>query len=265
VLDLGSGEGRNSFFLAQLGHDVTAVDRSEAGIHKLLTLSQDYGVAIKGIVQDIADFPFDQDYDLIMAHGVLYYLDRPIWQGLLSKVKEHTRQGGYNIFTVFVYSEEHPCVEEIKAADYRHSFQPGELKRFYQDWHELRSDDYVKWDAHPGIPLHYHPIEKLVAQRPLKKMVKEPLEVGDDMEASIFHNLEMGIFKEKLIELAGLPSAVEKMPIPGIQMGQTTLTTQGYNLELWYYGKYVVYVVNGEVSGRALYATRPLKMGFGYL
>ena len=44
VLDLGCGEGRNAFFLAGLGHDVTAIDISTAGIAKLAGLAESSGL-----------------------------------------------------------------------------------------------------------------------------------------------------------------------------------------------------------------------------
>lgn len=267
VLDLGCGEGRNAFFLASKGCDVTAVDRSKAGINKLCKIAIDNQVVLKGIVQDIVDFNFIEEYDLIMAHGVLYYLENAVWRDLLTKVKKHTRQGGFNIFTLFVYNENYPLVKEIESAQYKNSFRENELQEFYQDWIEHRYDKYVKWDAHPGIPLHYHPIEKLVSQRPLVKIKKEKLKVTAILPQEVFASITMEMSQKELEFKLGEPECIEKMHMEGMQFGIAKgnekgfqSTVNGYNLELWFYGKHAFYMVNGEVAGKALYATEPIRL-----
>lgn len=272
VLDLGCGEGRNAFFLAQNDCEVTAVDRSSAGIHKLMTAAANYKIPLTGIVQDIVEFPLDEEYDLIMAHGVLYYLENPVWRAILEKAKKQTRPGGYNIFTIFVYNDEYPCVAEIEAARYKNSFRSKELQEFYLDWIELRFDQYVKWDAHPGIPLHYHPIEKLVSQKPSlkveKKHARELISTGLDISRSAFDSIEMALSQDALKKLLGAPCAIERISIEGPQFNvcralekrNDRTITPDYCLELWFYGKSVFYVVNGEVAGKALYSSRPIRV-----
>ncbi|MCY1036067.1 class I SAM-dependent methyltransferase [Corallococcus sp. BB11-1] len=58
VLSLGEGEGRNSVYLASLGHAVTAVDASRVGLQKSQRLAAERGVFIETIVSDLADFTF---------------------------------------------------------------------------------------------------------------------------------------------------------------------------------------------------------------
>jgi len=40
LLDLGSGQGRDSLFLASIGYNVTAVDSSRVGIQQMLNKAQ---------------------------------------------------------------------------------------------------------------------------------------------------------------------------------------------------------------------------------
>jgi len=49
--------------------------------------------------------------------------------------------------------------------------------------------------------LHYHPIEKLVAQKPLRKLKKEIICAGNDMDERDFHSIEMGLSQEELINM----------------------------------------------------------------
>ncbi len=56
VLCLAEGEGRNAVHLATLGHRVTAVDQSEAGLAKARRLAAARGVEIKTVQADLGSF-----------------------------------------------------------------------------------------------------------------------------------------------------------------------------------------------------------------
>jgi tellurite methyltransferase len=272
VLDLGCGEGRNSLFLASLGHSVLAIDHSDAGITKLRALAERSGVALEARVGDVAAVELVEDFDCVLAHGVLYYLDNPVWRQLLTRAKERTRPGGFHVFTVFIYNADYPVTDEIEAAHYKSSFAPRELQAFYRDWRELRFDQYVKWDSHPGIPLHYHPIEKLVAQKPGGQVAYaiEPIVSRALLTAAEFRAIEMGITQAELVARVGRPDVIDRMDAKGLQYGMSLQTNEtatpapaivdGYTLELWFYGKHVVYVTNGVVSGRSLFTTQPVRI-----
>jgi tellurite methyltransferase len=266
VLDLGCGEGRNSFYLAGLGFDVTAVDRSEAGISKLMTLARQASLRVHGVVADIARLDLVEQYDLIMAHGVLYYLSNPEWRKLLAQAKDRTNPGGIHEHSIFIFNDEYPCPPEYRSARYVHSFRPNELKEFYADWEVLRYDAYVKWDQHPGIPLHCHPIEKIVARKPGgsgPRAIIERVPVGPrSLAAEQFHAIPMGMPEASLLAMCGEPDVVDRLTMQGLQIGVATAVVNGYELRLWYYGTAVIYVINGEVWGRALYETPPTRLRF---
>jgi SAM-dependent methyltransferase len=57
VLCLAEGEGRNAVHLASLGHAVTAVDQSAAGLAKAQRLAAARGVEIRTVVADLAMYP----------------------------------------------------------------------------------------------------------------------------------------------------------------------------------------------------------------
>jgi SAM-dependent methyltransferase len=56
VLCLAEGEGRNAVFLAQRGHDVTAVDLSEVGLANAARLAAERGVSIRTVVANLDDY-----------------------------------------------------------------------------------------------------------------------------------------------------------------------------------------------------------------
>ena len=59
VLCLAEGEGRNAVHLATLGHRVTAVDQSEAGLAKARRLAAASGVEIETVTTDLEDFAIE--------------------------------------------------------------------------------------------------------------------------------------------------------------------------------------------------------------
>ncbi len=279
VLDLGCGEGRNALYLATLGYSVTAVDRSLAGIAKLRTMALQLKIDLKTVVADIREYLLEYKYDLVMAHGVLYYLKNIEWRSLLNRVKAATVPGGFNIFTLFIYDDSHPCTEEIQAAHYQSSFSPKEIQRFYEEWEEVRFDQYIKWDSHPGIPIHCHPIEKLVARKPDGSpinIVSTKIESMMQLPDNVFQKIEIGATKNKVIDLIGISDQILSFTAEGVQFNMSVhdenpeselrrSMVNGYILELFFYQKFVVYFTNGVVSGKARFVSDPIRIAAGEL
>jgi len=59
VLCLAEGEGRNAVFLAELGHEVTAVDFSAEGLRKTERLARERGVKITTVHADLAAYDLE--------------------------------------------------------------------------------------------------------------------------------------------------------------------------------------------------------------
>ena len=70
ALDLASGEGRNSVWLAERGWSVTAVDFSSVGLEKGRTLSASHGVPdrqVDWVVADLSEYqPARAAFDLVL-------------------------------------------------------------------------------------------------------------------------------------------------------------------------------------------------------
>lgn len=58
VLCLAEGQGRNAVYLAQLGHEVLAVDQSAVALRRAAELAAERGVQVRTLVADLADFTF---------------------------------------------------------------------------------------------------------------------------------------------------------------------------------------------------------------
>lgn len=270
VLDLGAGEGRNAFFLAGHGCRVHAVDLSEAGMRKLATLAERAGLPLTTEVGDIGEHPVGGEWDVVMAHGVIDYLDNPTWHALVERIQAHTVPGGFNAYTCMLFTEEYPAPPEFRRACFKHSVAQYELVGCYTaaEWEVIRHDRYVKWDQHPpNIPIHVHPVDKVVARRPGGKgpaACFKPVPVGEvDLPRAIFDGIDMGLPVAEMHARCGEPAVIDRFTMEGVQLGVGPQSTvDGYRLELWYYGRVVMYVVNGKVWGRALYDSEPRRVGF---
>lgn len=67
VLCVADGEGRNSVYLAGLGHHVTAFDASTVGIDKARKLARTRGVTVDFRVSSIEDWDWRRSFDAVVG------------------------------------------------------------------------------------------------------------------------------------------------------------------------------------------------------
>ncbi len=67
VLSICDGQGRNSVFLAGLGHDVVAFDISPVGVANAKRLAESTGVSVEYQVAEIEDWDWSQRIDAVVA------------------------------------------------------------------------------------------------------------------------------------------------------------------------------------------------------
>ncbi|AEH60960.1 Methyltransferase type 11 [Methanosalsum zhilinae DSM 4017] len=78
VLDVGTGRGFLALLLAEMGHDVTAVDISQAMINEATKESKSRNLNIRFFKNDAEDLPFDNDsFDLVVSKYLLWTLPNP--------------------------------------------------------------------------------------------------------------------------------------------------------------------------------------------
>ncbi len=161
VLDLGCGDGRNAIPLARAGFNVTAIDISKAGIQKLNTLSSLEGLSIQASVGNMTTFVFYEEYDLIISHGCLHFIQGNDWERLIKKFKTHTTLNGLNVITVFTNDiPTPPDLENLCIG----LFNEGELYDRYSEWDIVLKKSYTFKDEHAGGIQHVHAVNKLVAR-----------------------------------------------------------------------------------------------------
>ena len=162
ILDVGCGEGRNSIFLAKLGHIVDAFDISENGIAKAKEIAAAVGAKVNFFSCDLGEFEFQKDYDVILSHGVLHLPEKDVRDRFIEKMQEHTKPGGYNVIGIF--TNRLPATPD--NAPFTHSlFDVGELPAKYQGWEIVHHLEGTFKDTHPGDIHHEHAFERIIARK----------------------------------------------------------------------------------------------------
>ncbi len=160
VLDLGCGEGRDSVFLAEQGHDVVGVDLSLDGLRKAARLADERGVQVPWVCAALPDLPVRGPFDLVYSCGSIHYVARDDRGALFTRLQGLTRRGGLHAHVVFterrIYREKNEIV---------HYFTPDELRDAYRGWIILRHEVGLIPCAQDGVR-HVHSVETILAQRP---------------------------------------------------------------------------------------------------
>ncbi|UGY12252.1 class I SAM-dependent methyltransferase [Bradyrhizobium septentrionale] len=269
VVELGCGEGRNALYLGHFDHQVIATDISETAISKLNRLAGDLGVNIASGVARVEDFRPPAYLDVFIAHCVLHFTERGVWKPLVTALMNRTRPGGFHCFTNTLDQPDHPISKEALASGHKNSFQRGELEAIYTEagWEILRSDHYIKWDSHPGIPIHSHCIEKVVVRKPigsedLPRMRAEPIKVAGMIPVKQFDTLKLGTPRDAIVEMLGSPLASYGVKTARKTVGgnNQVAIADGYVREDMIYGDHGLQFVNGTLTGKYRDFTRPKRL-----
>ncbi|MDH3610687.1 MAG: class I SAM-dependent methyltransferase [Nitrosopumilus sp.] len=94
LLDLGSGQGRDSLFFASIGYNVTAVDSSRVGIQQMLYKAESSGFKIDGIVDDIQNLKLEKKFNVILFDMLLHGFEDSTQLELLGKYSNSLKNKG---------------------------------------------------------------------------------------------------------------------------------------------------------------------------
>ena len=129
ALDIASGEGRNTVFLAQQGFEVDAVDISGKGLKKAQKLAREQGVKIKTFLVDLDQYQIEKErYDLIAN---FYYLKRR----LIPRIKKGIKKGGRVVFETYLL--EHRTLGTGGPKQAKYFLKPNELLRLFKNFRIL--------------------------------------------------------------------------------------------------------------------------------
>ena len=133
VLDLGSGFGRHSLFLAYNGFHVTAIEKEQNKLNTLIKNANKLGVNIITIRSDATNLILKERYDVIVSTMVLHFLTKDKARKVITTMQEYTNKEGLNVISV--YTNENP------AGLRSYLFEKNELRDAYRNWEIL---EYVE-------------------------------------------------------------------------------------------------------------------------
>jgi cyclopropane fatty-acyl-phospholipid synthase-like methyltransferase len=158
AIDLGSGTGSNSIYLAQHGFDVTGVDYAQAAVEESRTKAEAAGVDVTFWVDDLTELRHvDGTFDLLVDYGTLDDLvskDRDLY---MENVLPLTRPGSR--FLLYCFEWQPRWWERLlfRVAFFgAMAMEPGEIERRFGEHFEIeriaREVDYSNWP--PGYAVY---------------------------------------------------------------------------------------------------------------
>lgn len=141
VLDLGCGLGNLSLEAARRGCTVTAIDASATAIERVRASALQEQLRLQPAQADLAAYRIEQDYDTIIAIGLLMFFRRERALALLRQIGQRVRPGGKAIVNVLV--EGTTYLGMFKPDEY-YLFGANELERAFAGWTLLvaRNDSF---------------------------------------------------------------------------------------------------------------------------
>jgi len=179
ALDLGGGEGKNSFFLAQNGFEVEIVDKNQRSLEKCRSFADEHKLPIKTVLSDIGNFNFTDDYySLIISIVALDFLKKSEIEILIERIKKSLVDNGFVFLMVF--STEDPLYQKIieaglkeieentfylpKFGIFRHFFTRDEIQEKFKDFKIVLFEQKQISDTGHNKP-HYHNVIRLLAKK----------------------------------------------------------------------------------------------------
>jgi cyclopropane fatty-acyl-phospholipid synthase-like methyltransferase len=161
ALDLGCGQGKEAFFLAKKGFDVTAIDSSSAAIKQIKEKTKNYKLPIKSICRDVANYKIKKGgYDIIAAMNVLQFLEKKEVMNLINNVKAGLRNNGLAVLSAFTTKD----ASRQSKKKLRYYFKQGEMRYCFKDFKILYySEKIISDSGHPSMPWpHQHGIVEII-------------------------------------------------------------------------------------------------------
>lgn len=131
ALDLGCGLGNLSIAAARQGATVTAIDASPTAVDRINAVAREENLPVHAFCEDLSSYTITEQYDTIIAIGLLMFFSRPRALAMLADIQRHVVPGGHAIVNTL-----------IEGTTYMDMFEPGsfcllargELEQLFAGW-----------------------------------------------------------------------------------------------------------------------------------
>ncbi|NBK26294.1 MAG: class I SAM-dependent methyltransferase [Spirochaetia bacterium] len=155
VLELGCGQGRDTWYLIEAGLDVTALDYSEAGICQMRKRAEELGVECRLEVHDaLQALPFpDNHFDAVYSHMFFTMrFDMDQLQFMFKECLRVLRPGGIHVYSVRNYNDMHYGKFEPRGEDtwenplgfVVHFFSEEKVRSLADGYHVIDIKEFVE-------------------------------------------------------------------------------------------------------------------------
>ncbi|MEP0942116.1 MAG: class I SAM-dependent methyltransferase [Rhizobiaceae bacterium] len=163
ILCVADGEGRNSVYLAELGHAVTAFDASQIGVEKARKLALQRTVDVEFNLSGVEDWNWSQQYEAVV--GIFIQFAPPqLRQSMLSKMIEAVRPGG--LLLLHGYAPRQVKYGTGGPPNAENMYTVELMQKTFADLEILRLEDYDanidEGEGHSGISA----LVDLIARKP---------------------------------------------------------------------------------------------------
>ena len=162
LLDIGSGEGRDSIYFAKSGFLVDALEISFPGVEKIKQYCQSNGLPINILHANMIGYELADHYDVIYSMGSLQFLPIEQRSKHFEKYKQHTRIGGINTHLVFVEKSFIQVAPDWEKNEF--FYKSGELAGYYHDWEIIYCGENII-DCTSANIAHQHAVSSIIARR----------------------------------------------------------------------------------------------------
>ena len=179
VLDIGAGQGRNSFFLAKAGYTIDAIDPSRISIETISDITNRENYKINAYQQSFDEFTYrNNSYSAILVFGLFQILNLKSISLLISMIDKYTSNGSLVFITAF-------SIKDVSLKKYekdwnkagRNSFcnDNGNYRTFFETSEIIKLFDRYKiihqWEGlgrkhrHGNSPIEQHAMIELVIEK----------------------------------------------------------------------------------------------------
>ena len=139
VLCVADGEGRNSVYLAGLGHEVTAFDASAVGIEKDKGLAAKQGVSVDYRLSGVEDWDWTRPYDAVVAIFI-QFMPPDMRARIFDGLRQAVRPGG--LLLLHGYAPRQVEYGTGGPRQVQNMYTTDLLQTHFGDWDILRLEDY---------------------------------------------------------------------------------------------------------------------------